>query len=158
MSTFLNNWFRSFISEQNIMTCFVVWLLQSHRQKIDFTSRILRRWRKLAKSIFSMRIWIVKKFSIFFSWSCNLRRFLRRNWSESRSKRARRTHTQFISSFSDSCERDSFLSFFNCWSESHRDRIALSSFKMRDELLSMMFAYRSIAVRFTHVSARLDCS
>jgi hypothetical protein len=58
------------------MTCFVVWLLQSHWQKIDFTSRILRRWRKLAKSIFSMRIWIVKELSIFFSWSCNLRRFL----------------------------------------------------------------------------------
>jgi uncharacterized protein YktB (UPF0637 family) len=58
------------------MTCLIVWLLQSHRQKIDFTSRILRRWRKLAKSIFSMRIWVVKEFSIFFSWSCNLRRFL----------------------------------------------------------------------------------
>jgi hypothetical protein len=58
------------------MTCFVVWLLQSHEQKIDFTSRILRRWRKLAKSIFSMRIWIVKKLSIFFNWSCILRRFL----------------------------------------------------------------------------------
>jgi hypothetical protein len=76
MSTFLNNWFWSFINEQNIMTCFVVWLFQSHQQKIDFTSKILRRWRKLAKSIFSMRIWIVKKFSIFFSWLCNLRRFL----------------------------------------------------------------------------------
>jgi hypothetical protein len=58
------------------MTCLVVWLLQSHRQKIDFTSRILRRWRKLAKLIFSMSIWIVKKLSIFFNWSCNLRRFL----------------------------------------------------------------------------------
>jgi hypothetical protein len=51
-------------------------LFQSHRQKIDFTSKILRRSRKLAKSIFSMRIWIVKKFSIFFSWSCSLKRFL----------------------------------------------------------------------------------
>jgi hypothetical protein len=58
------------------MTCFVVWLLQSHRQTIDFTSRILRRWKKLAKSIFLMRIWVVKELSIFFSWSCNLRRFL----------------------------------------------------------------------------------
>jgi hypothetical protein len=58
------------------MTCFVFWLLQSHRQKIDFTSKILRRWRKLVKSIFSMRIWIVKKLSIFFNWSCNLKRFL----------------------------------------------------------------------------------
>jgi hypothetical protein len=58
------------------MTCFVVWVLQSHRQKIDFTSKILRRWRKLAKSIFSMRIWVVRKLSIFFSRSCNLRRFL----------------------------------------------------------------------------------
>jgi hypothetical protein len=58
------------------MTCLVVWLLQSHRQKIDFTSRILRRWRKLAKSIFSMRIWVVRELSIFFSWSCNLKRFL----------------------------------------------------------------------------------
>ncbi len=58
------------------MTCLIVWLLQSHRQKIDFTSKTLRRWRKLAKSIFSMRIWIVKELSIFFSWSCNLRRFL----------------------------------------------------------------------------------
>jgi hypothetical protein len=58
------------------MTCLIVWLLQSHRQKIDFTLKILRRWRKFAKSIFSMRIWIVKKFSIFFSWSCNLKRFL----------------------------------------------------------------------------------
>jgi hypothetical protein len=76
MSTSLNSWFRSFINEQNIMTCFVVWLLQSHRQKIDFTSRILRRWRKLVKSIFSMRISIVRKLSIFFNWSCNLRRFL----------------------------------------------------------------------------------
>jgi hypothetical protein len=76
MSRFLNNWFRSFINEQNIMTCFVVWLFQSHRQKIDFTSKILRRWKKLAKSIFSMRIWVVKRFSIFFSWSCNLKRFL----------------------------------------------------------------------------------
>jgi hypothetical protein len=51
-------------------------LLQSHRQKIDFTSRILRRWKKLAKSIFSMRIWVVKKLLIFFNWLCNLRRFL----------------------------------------------------------------------------------
>jgi hypothetical protein len=51
-------------------------LLQLHRQKIDFTSKILRQWRKLAKSIFSMRIWVVKKLSIFFNWSCNLRRFL----------------------------------------------------------------------------------
>jgi hypothetical protein len=58
------------------MTCLIVWLLQSHRQKIDFTSKILRRWRKFAKSIFSMRIWVVRKFSIFFNWSCNLRRFL----------------------------------------------------------------------------------
>jgi hypothetical protein len=58
------------------MTCLIVWLFQSHRQNIDFTSRILWRWRKLAKSIFSMRIWIVKKFSIFFNWSCNLKRFL----------------------------------------------------------------------------------
>jgi hypothetical protein len=58
------------------MTCLIVWLLQSHRQKIDFTSKILRRWRKFAKSIFSMRIWIVKELSIFFNWSCNLRRFL----------------------------------------------------------------------------------
>jgi hypothetical protein len=58
------------------MTCLIVWLLQSHWQKIDFTSRILRRWRKLMKSIFSMRIWVVKKFSIFFNWSCNLKRFL----------------------------------------------------------------------------------
>jgi hypothetical protein len=76
MSTSLNNWFRSFINEQNIMTCLIVWLFQSHRQKIDFTSRILRRWRKFAKSIFSMRFWIVKKLSIFFNWSCNLTRFL----------------------------------------------------------------------------------
>jgi hypothetical protein len=58
------------------MICFVVWLFQLHRQKIDFTSRVLRRWKKLTKSIFSMRIWIVKKLSIFFNWSCNLRRFL----------------------------------------------------------------------------------
>jgi hypothetical protein len=76
MSTSLNNWFRSLINEHNIMTCLIVWLLQSHRQKIDFMSRILRRWKKLAKSIFSMRIWIIKEFSIFYNWSCNLKRFL----------------------------------------------------------------------------------
>jgi hypothetical protein len=80
--------------------------------------------------------------------------FCRRNRSESKSKRTRRTHIQFISSFSDSCESDSFFFFFNCWSESHRDRIALNSFSMRNELLSMMSVYRSIVVRFTHVSAR----
>jgi hypothetical protein len=78
----------------------------------------------------------------------------RRNRFESRSKRARRTHTQFISSFNDSCESDSFLSFFDYWSESHRDRIALSSLKIRSELLSMMFICRSAAVQFIRASAR----
>ncbi len=51
-------------------------MFQSHRQKIDFTSKILRQWRKFAKSIFLMWIWVVKKLSIFFNWPCNLRRFL----------------------------------------------------------------------------------
>jgi hypothetical protein len=99
MSTSLNSWFRSLISEQNIMTCLVVWLLQSHRQKIDFTSKILRRWRKLAKSIFSMRIWIVRKLSIFFNWSCSLRRFLstRSVWieAETSTKNAYSVHLFF---------------------------------------------------------------
>jgi hypothetical protein len=136
------------------MTCLIVWLLQSHRQKIDFTSKILRRWRKLAKSIFSMRIWVVKNFRFFSIDHVIWDVFCRRNRSESKSKRARRTHIQFISSFSDSCESDSFFSFFDCWSESHRDRVALNSLKMRNELLSKMFACRSIVVWFTHVSAR----
>jgi hypothetical protein len=136
------------------MTCLIVWLLQLYRQKIDFTSKILRRWEKLAKSIFSMRIWIVKKLSIFFNWSCNLKRFLstRSIWVEIKTSTKNAYLIHFF--FNDSCESDSFLSFFDCWSESHRDRIALNSLKVRSELSSKMSACRLIVVWFTHASAR----
>ncbi len=129
-------------------------MFQSYRQKIDFTSKILRRWRKLAKSIFSMRIWIVKEFSIFFNWSCNLKRFLSTKsiWIEI--EQAKRTYIQFISFFNDLCKNDSFFFFFECWNESHRDRIALSLFKVRDKLLSKMSFYRSIVLWFIRVFAR----
>jgi hypothetical protein len=42
--------------------------------------------------------------------------------------------------------------FFDCWSKSQRDRIALNSLKMRSELLLKMFAYWSITVWYTHAS------
>ncbi len=80
--------------------------------------------------------------------------FCRRNRSESKSKWTRRTHIQFIAFFNDSCESDSFSSFFDCWNKSHRDRVALNSFRVRSELLLMMFACRSVVVRFIHASAR----
>jgi hypothetical protein len=80
--------------------------------------------------------------------------FCRRDRSESKSKRARRTHIQFISSFSASCESDTFFFFLDCWSKSHRDRVALNSLRMRSELLSKISACRSTAVWFTHASAR----
>jgi hypothetical protein len=153
MSTFLNNWFRSLISEQNIMTCLIVWLFQSHRQKIDFTSKILREENSQNRSS-RCEFESLKSFRSFSADHVIWDAFCRRDRSESRSKRTRRTHIQFISSFSDSCESDTFFSFFDCWSESHRDRIALSSLRMRSRLLSKMFACRSTVVWFTHASVR----
>ncbi len=101
-----------------------------------------------------MRIWVVKNFRFFSIDHVIWDVFCRRDRFESKSKWTRRTHIQFISSFSDSCESDLFLFFFDCWSASHRDRIALNSLRMRDELLSKMSACRSVVVWFIHVSAR----
>ncbi len=120
MSTFLNNWFRSFINEQNIMTCLIVWLFQSRRQKIDFTFIILRRWRKFAKSIFSMRIWIVKKFLIFFNWSCSLKRFLSTKsiWVEIEASMKNAYSIYFF--FQQLMWKRFIFHFLDCWNELSR--------------------------------------
>jgi hypothetical protein len=47
-----------------------------------------------------------------------------------------------------------FFLFFDCWNELHRNRIALSLFKMRRELLSKMFACRSVVVWLICASIR----
>jgi hypothetical protein len=101
-----------------------------------------------------MQIWIVKEFSIFSVDRAVWDAFCRRSRSESKSKRAQKMNTRLISSFSDQCEIDSFFFFFNYWNKLHRDWVALNSFRMRDELLSKMFACRSIAVWFIRASAR----
>jgi hypothetical protein len=115
----------------------------------------LTTMKKIRKIDFSMRIWIVKKLSIFFNWSCNLKRFLstRSIWIEIEVN-TKNAYSVYLF-FQRFMWKRIISFFFDCWSESHRDRVALNSLKMRDELLSMMSACRSTVVRFTHASIRL---